>query len=347
MRIFNFPALISTLAFLTIMASLESYGQSLGGNSFDFLNVPSNATSAALGGVNITKGGNNIDFVQNNPSSLNDEMLKRPSINMGFLPGKMTLTNLAYGFEEKHTGLWAVGMTYINYGKIDAYDPNGTYMGEESARDYVFSISKSHQIRHFRLGASIKFVGSNLAGYSSSGLAFDLGGQFVHPDKDLVVGLMIKNAGFVLSQYTESSDLSMALDVQAGFAYKPEHMPFRFTMTIYNLTNTNDLYNPENETGGASEERNVGAFDQVFSHVVIGGELLISKPFKILLGYNHKIKSELRHLEAPRMSGFAFGFNLDVRAFHFAYGHGFYNVAGGTNYVSLSLNMNRVFKKNN
>lgn len=89
---------------------------------------------------------------------------------------------------------------------------------------------------------------SSVAGFRSNALLFDLGGTFVHPEKDLTIGLAIKNVGFVLSEYSGTSDTQLPFDVQAGITFKPKHMPLRFSITAYNLAYHGKAFDDPNDT---------------------------------------------------------------------------------------------------
>ncbi len=129
-------------------------------------------------------------------------------------------------------------MQHLGYGTIEGFDQTGAATGDYKSGETVFIISKSHQVGNFRIGANLKPAFSTLAGYRSSALLLDIGGVFVHPSQELVVGMVIKNLGFVIQDYTESGTSSLPFDIQVGITLKPEHMPLRFSFTAYQLVNS-------------------------------------------------------------------------------------------------------------
>ena len=91
-------------------------------------------------------------------------------------------------------------------------------------------------------GANAKVAVSNLASFQASALMIDLGGTFKHPEKDMTIGLLVKNLGFLISDYIDINDSQLPLDIQLGFSYKPEFMPLRFSLAAKNLLRDDLIY---------------------------------------------------------------------------------------------------------
>ena len=60
---FNFKVIIICTAFIVESTSLFAQIK-----SFEFLNLPGNATLSALGGVNVSSTNQNVNFFQSNPA---------------------------------------------------------------------------------------------------------------------------------------------------------------------------------------------------------------------------------------------------------------------------------------
>src|SRR5690606_30809834 len=101
----------------------------------------------------------------------------------------------------------------------------------------------------FTLGANLKFAQSYLDSYTASAVLLDIGGIYAHPEKDFTVGMVIKNFGVVVKDYTEGSGSNLPFDVQIGTTFKPQYMPFRFSLTAYNLTRGDIAYFDSGQQG--------------------------------------------------------------------------------------------------
>lgn len=312
------------------------FAQQAGTTAYTFLNLPYGAKIGGVGGVNISLYNNDPTLFFSNPALASDSLANRPTVNYTAFPTGVGFSSATYSHLFKKAGLWSAGVQYLSYGKIDGYDDSGNPTSSFKPNDYAVIISHVRSSNNFRFGASLKQVGSNIAGFSSSATLFDLGGVFVHPSQLFTVGMTIKNIGFQWSKISESVNSTLPLDVQLGASIKPLHMPFRFSLTLYKL-NQWDLTLP-NET--ITNE----FADNLMRHVVIGTELLINKHINILFGYNHLRKRELKVESAGGFSGFSVGLNIKTKAFEFVYAYGGYNIAGNANMFSLNVDLNQLIK---
>jgi hypothetical protein len=320
----------------------------LGGQkAFEFLNIPANARLAALGGVNITSGWNDPGMITSNPSLLNMEWENKLAINrLGYF-ADINQTSLNYSKNFEKAGLWAINLSYLDYGTIEGRDENGFLNGEFTAAEYTFGISHSMIFGPFQAGATMKIAVSDLAGFNASALLVDLGGTFKHPEKDLTVGLVVKNLGFLISDYTEINNSQLPFDIQLGASFKPEFMPFRFSLTARNLVRDDVFFfDPAaNTLLGSNSEAGIG--DEIFRRLVIGTELLLSDNFQLRVGYNHLLRQELKQEVASGGAGFSFGFMFKVKRFEFSYARALYHAAGGSNTIQLVTDLSGITKKKN
>ncbi len=327
---------------LLICPPIVTLGQVGGQNSFEFVNIPANARLTGLGGVNVSMANEDVNMAFSNPALSGDTLSGLASFSYMSYFAEASIVSTIYQHDFGKYGSWFFGVTHVGYGDIESFDNTGQELGTESAGETLIVLGRSHSIGVFNLGASLKFINSNIAGFGSSALAMDLGGTFVHPKKELSFGLVFKNVGLIVSDYTEISDSSLPFDVQAGATFKPAYMPFRFSLTGYNLTQGDISYFNSNDIDGPEEK---GAFDNVLRHVNIGAELLLSKNINVRFGYNHLVRQELRLEETAGGAGFSFGLMFRVKSFEFAYSRGGYHPAGGSNSFSVIANTNRFFKK--
>ena len=321
-----------------LMANYDAaFAQQAGTTSYTFLDIPYGAKIGGVGGVNNSFFGNDPTLFLSNPALASDSLANRPTVNFTAFPTGVGLSSVAYSHVFKKAGLWSAGVQYLSYGQIHGFDDAGNATGSFNPKDYAVTISHVRSSNNFRLGASIKQVGSDIAGYQGSATLFDVGGLFVHPSQLFTLGLTIKNVGFVWQEISENIGTELPFDVQLGASVKPLHMPFRFSVTLYKL-NDWDLTLP-NET-----ITNQFA-DNLMRHIVIGTELLLNEHINILFGYNHLRKKELKLDDAGGFSGFSLGLDIKTKAFELVYAYGGYHVAGNTNTLTLSVDMNQLIKK--
>ena len=319
-----------------------AHGQLGGQRSFEFINIPSSAKLMGLGGVNISQANEDLNLAYGNPALTSDTLSGMLSFNyLSYFAG-IDVASFIYQHNLGKYGLWHLGVHHADYGEIEGFDDTGAGLGEYKAGETVIFLGKSHQVRYFTVGVNLKFAYSDIAGYSSSAIMMDIGGLFQHPSSNFSAGLAFKNAGVILSDYSETSDSKLPFDVQAGFTFKPEHMPFRFSFTGYHLYKGDIAYYDPDQSFGQDEP---GTFDKIFRHIVVGAELLLTKNVNLRFGYNHLVRQELKLEEAAGGAGFSFGLMFRIKAFEFAYSRGGYHVAGGAHSFTLTANTNLFFRK--
>lgn len=311
------------LIFVGMVPARAQFG---GQSSFQFLNIPSHARLAALGGVNVSTSNREINYFFSNPASVSDSLAGWASASYLFHVADIGQASFAYAQDFKNIGMLSFGVQHITYGDIEGYDDTGLQTDLYASGETALLISKSHQVSHFRLGATVKTVFSNLAGFRSMAMMFDFGGVFVHPRQALTIGLVFKNIGVVLKDYSETYSAGVPFDVQVGITYKPEHMPLRFSVTAYNLSQPGELYDDPNNS------EDVGVVDKVMSHLNVGAEILLHRNFNALIGYNHLRQNELQLDAGGGGSGFTFGLAASIRAFDISISTSRYAV-GNSNYT--------------
>ncbi len=336
------------VAFLFFLFFSGAKAQTGGNHSLDFLNLSSNAKITGLGGLNVSSYGDSLEADLNmfvtNPALIDVTASGKLSISyMPFYAG-MQYTTLAYAQHFAKAGIWAVGLQYMDYGDFDGFDGAGLPTGEFSAQDYAFVINHIHQQGNFQMGANLKVAVSAIAGYQAAALMLDLGGVFQHPTQDLTVGLVISNLGFFLSDYTSGSHSSLPADVKLGLSFKPEHMPFRFSVTGYKLLRDTKAYFVT-DASQQNEDGEVKIAGKILRHITFGGELLLGKNFNVRAGYNYLNRSAFRLPQASGSAGLSFGFVVKIKAFSFEYARASYRTKGGYNHVTLTTDFERLINK--
>jgi hypothetical protein len=320
--------------------SLQGWAQLGGQRSFEFLNVPAHARLAGLGGVNVSLSDRDINFLWNNPALVSDSLAGYASVGYQFYVADVGQSAIAYTHKFKSIGTVSFGVQHMSYGEITGFDATGLELGSFKSDETAIVISKSHRVSNFRMGVNLKTVFSNVAGYRSSAMMLDLGGTFIHPTQNLTVGLAFKNLGFVLSEYSETSDTKIPFDMQIGATFKPEHMPLRFSLTAYNLASSGDDYDDPD-----TEIDDLNSLDKIMSHVVIGTEILFHRNVNVLLAYNF-LKGQELNTENSGGKGISIGAAINIKAFEIVVSRNSYSVGNGAWAFTLNANVqSMIFKK--
>lgn len=301
--------------------------------AFTFLDVPSSARQAALGGVNVSLADKDPAAFISNPALAGDTLSGFAAATYQFYVGDIGHANFSWLPRIGKFGTVAFGVQHFRYGSIPAYDASGNELGEFHANETALYVSKQRQVRNFRFGASLKLVSSSLAGFRSEAIGVDLGGLFVHPEHEFTIGLVVKNAGFVLRDYSPASNSVLPFDVQAGMTFKPEHMPVRFSVAVHRLAQA-----------GESTANDSGGLDKVFRHFNFGAEVLLHRNVNVLVGYNYGLHRELQLESAGGSAGLTYGFSAQIRTVTFAFARSTY-VAGSAAYtMTLAVDLQSILR---
>ncbi len=312
-------------------------GQIGGRLDYEALNLTTNPRSAALAGTTISLADGDISQFFTNPAVLDSTEAGDVFVHINPYFTDAASYTFSYGFNIKNLESFAVGLNYINLGSFEKTNETGQVLGSFSAADYVISIGKAHKLGPFVLGTNLKFVNSLIDTYSSSALAFDLGGIF-HVNKNWTIAMVFENMGFQLVNDSELNPAELPFNVVLGTSFKPDYMPLRFTLTSVNLVNKN--LSLDEQTSG----RSTGAVDDVLKRINIGTELLLSEHVHLLFGYNHKRKQELRLETLGGGAGFSYGLMIKVKKIQLRFSRATYHAAGGSSFISLQTNL-KDFKK--
>ncbi len=325
---------------LAMLLSCQGLAQWGGQRSFEFLNVPGNARLAALGGINVSLVDKDINFFFSNPALVSDSLAGVASAGYQFYVADIGQSAFAYAHRFRSVGTLAFGVQHFSYGAITAYDASGLEIGSFKSSETALVMSKSHQVSNFRIGANLKAVFSTIAGFRASAFMLDVGGTFVHPTRNLTVGLTFKNLGVVLSEYSETSDTKIPFDVQVGATFKPQHMPLRFSLTAYNLVSIANPYDDANDA-----DNNPSSMDKLLRYFNIGSEILLHRNVNILLAYNFLRQQELKTANS-RGSGLSAGAAIKIKAFDIAFSRSSYSVGNGAYSFTVSADIqNMILKK--
>ncbi len=342
---------------LLVVAPLFATAQVGGISAYEFLNLPASATVAAMGGHHIALLDDDLSLAARNPSLLNEQMHQRFALSHAFHPAGISNSSLAYGhYQDKLKMTFQGGLQFSSYGSdLVRRDNTGLALGTFSASDYALTVGAARRFENrLSVGANLKLVSSQLAGYSSIGLAADLAVHYVDTTGRFGITLLARNAGRQISTYDPATGQEpLPFELQIGINRELKYLPFRFSLIYRYLDRWNVLFDDpeaENESiflafGEEETQRGAGAvfLDNLARHFVFNGELLIGKQrnLRLRFGYNHGLRRELRLTDFRSGAGYSFGFAFRTNRFSIAYGRTTYHLGGGVNQLGLDFGLGK------
>jgi hypothetical protein len=337
-----------------VIFTIKAFAQ-LGGNStYQFLSLQPNARIAAMGGTAISLNDNDMNLAVQNPSLLRKEMDNQMTYNHVFLFDGISSGYAGFAKHVESIGTFGFGMQYVNYGSFTETNANGDVLGTFKAGEYCLNVGYGKKLSdELSVGGQLKGIYSALAGYTSLGLAADIGASYHNEEKLFTIAATVNNVGRQIKTYTNGNSESIPMNMRLAFTKKFEHNPFRFTIVANHLERPGKLLyeNPEKpglrkdlETGEIIPEKfNIAT--KTLAHLTFGSEVLLGKHFYVALAYNHLKRWEMKLEESGGFAGFSWGFGLRISKFQLAYGNTGYYVGHGTNHLSLIFNLSDFKKK--
>ncbi|MCS6824359.1 MAG: type IX secretion system protein PorQ [Cytophagaceae bacterium] len=330
-----------------------AFAQNGGRSAFEYINMPISAHIAGVGGINTSLYTTDINMITQNPALLHDTMNKQ--LSASYIPYFSTIKASALSYAQRiaTSGMWGGSLLYVDYGTIPERDEGGNDVGEFKPYEMVFTISKSHRIDAFTMGANIKYALSKLYPlYSAHALFFDAGGIFRHPERDLTVSLVVKNAGFAFKKYQKGTSIGIPFDVQSGLSYKFEHMPMRISITAHHLHRPDIVYldtvrNRKVDLDGNVTVEKKKVIDLIGTHFVVGPEIIFSKNLQFRFGYNYMRRYEMRLQQRSAVAGLSWGFMIAIKSLRIEFARAYYHVAHGRNWFTLAYHLNSLVRKTN
>ena len=331
---------------LFVLISVLGFGQSGGLNTLDFLQLVQPARISAIGGANLSVFDGDANMTGFNPGLLNGRMHDKVALNFvdyfaGINYGNVSYT---YGIDTVVDRVAQVNLMNTNYGAMQYADATGQLTGGSfTANDAVLNLSYAQQLsKQIRGGVTMKFIYSAIESYQAFGVACDLGASYYNEEKELSMGFSVLNIGPNISYSDNGARESLPTQVLFGISKKLKYAPFRLSVTFENLqkwdlTVQNPNLTPQTDplTGELIPVKQPGLLDKAMRHVVIGGEILLTKNFHIRTGFNYRRMRELSLAARPGLVGMSLGLGFRINRFHLSYARSSYHRAGGTNSISI------------
>ncbi len=299
---------------------------------FQFLNLPSSARQAALGGYAGSKYDKDPNLALTNPSLLNEKMHMQAGMTYTNYLADIKYGNFSYAHEIGDMQYIAIHGRYMDYGTFQGYDEASTFTGEFTANDASLTLGYGYEINEFfTIGTNITYVTSKLENYTASAILADLGVTFHDYDYYNTVGLTLRNVGYLIDPYEDTKE-DLPIQLNLSYSWTPENVPVELTLAFHDLQKWN-LSDPINANNGQES----GFGKELLHHVAFGAELFPDKGFNLRMGYNFKRGSELAVQDARSFAGLSFGFGLRVSKFKFDFAHARYHNSSNVNSFGLRI----------
>ncbi|MEN8137963.1 MAG: type IX secretion system protein PorQ [Bacteroidota bacterium] len=330
------------LLYILLILPLFSVAQIGGKATYQFLNLVSSARQASLGGKVISVKDDDVNFATWNPALINSGMDGKLAFNYVDYFSDVNYGSVAYAHSFDSLGTFVAGVTFVDYGKFIKATEYGEEEGQFSANELALNVGYSYQIdSSWTVGANAKIINSVLDSWNSYGAAVDLGVTYFMPEKDMMLALVLRNAGMQLKAYSghDKENEKLPFEIQFGISQVLEHLPLQWSVTFENLQKLDlSFSNPSFSTSsleGEEIEEEVSILNKAVRHVVIGAELFPKRNFSVRGSYNFRRAAEMRLANYKYFGGFSFGFGMKVKKFRINYGRSLYHPAGGTNHFSI------------
>ncbi len=341
------------ILFVLLMALTNVFAQQKDG-TYTFLNTPNSARVAALGGTMLPIYDSDIQLVTYNPSLINPEINNSLSLSYVDYYNDIKFGTVQYAHTFEKIGSYVGTIQYHNYGDFYYSDETGfqddaTFM----VSDYMFNIGWGRQLNdRFSIGANIKFAGIQYETNSSFAVAVDVAGNY-RTKTNWNLSVAARNIGTELYNNYQGVRNKLPFRMQAGASKKLEHLPLTVILIYDNIQNWDLSYedpldlegNYDPMTGQMQEKNKMEKFAKnLFSHVVIAGELSLGKNLDLRFGYNYGLRQNMKSPTAKGAVGFSYGVGINVYKFNISYSRSEMHVHGSPNFLTITTNLDS-FKK--
>ncbi len=326
----QFRHIVLLLLCSLFVQSAQAQGEST--SIYHFLSLPTSAHVMALGGANVSLPDDDAALLLHNPALMSNASDRAIALGaMSYMSG-VKAGNAAWTQAASERGTWGMGAQFVSYGSMTETDVNGAELGTFSSLDMAISGGYSYVLSEFLSGgATGKMVYSKYGEYSSLALAVDLGLNMFDEDHDFSASLVAANLGGQVKRFADHSE-RLPFDLRAGFTKRLENAPFRFSVTMTDLTRwrARDYYNPDGKEG---------AGHILLNHFVLGVDLLLSEQFYVAGGFNCRRARELKAAGSSHGAGLSLGAGLNLKRFKVGVSYAKYHVSTSTLMLSAQYNL--------
>lgn len=318
------------------------------GMVFDsFLEFPSSAHVAALGGHNVSYMGEDPMFSINNPASLTTDVDNLLYLNYSIYMANSGYGSALYSTKFSDVDAFAGSFQFAQYGKMKGFDENGVEIGNFSAQEFALNATYSRKLnKYFTIGATFKPVLSTYESYTNFSLGADIGVMFCDTTHLVSAGLSVTNIGgrvYGPEDIHLTSDL-LPMNVSIGVSKAFSKAPIALHLTLQKLQKWDYDY----ATNSIDENAGKVSVGEMFARKIILGLDIVpkSKKFWISIAYNFERGLALANEDLFSVAGLTGGVGFKIKMFSLGGAVAVYNSAGITGHISMAVDINGFNKKN-
>ncbi len=306
------------LAVLLCVTAAEAAAQE-GSAGYQFLEVPSSAHAAALGGHNVSAIEDDATLINSNPALAAN--VSSGTLSLGYTSYIAGTSKLGASFVRQtgERGTWFADAMMLDYGTMTETDGNFNETGTFTAKDICVGGGYSYLFSdRWSGGVQGKILMSKYAEFSSTAIGVDLGVNYYNEESGLSLSLVGLNLGGqvdALYEKNEALPFNMLLGVSKEFA----NAPIRVSVTFDKLTDWDD--------------------GKLGHHLTVGADVFLSSSMWLAVGYNPRRAKEMKVAGSSHWAGLSLGGGLNLRRLKIGVGYGKYHVASS----SLIINASYVF----
>jgi long-subunit fatty acid transport protein len=284
---------------------------------YDFLRNDASARAAAMGGSFVTVTNDPVGIYYN-PATLNTVDSTQASFTYFKHLLDINSGSATFVTDIEDIGHVGVGVSYNNYGSFTRTDKVGQEIGDFSSNDIVAVLGWGTYLGEgFSAGLNAKMIFSTIDSYGSSALAVDGGLLYVDTTSRVQAGLSVLNLGSQLSSFGIENE-PLPIDLRIGVSHQLRGLPLLIALNFNRLLDKQDQF-----------------FDR-FNSFSLGGEFTLSKPLRLRVGYNNRVRQDVTYGASKGLAGFSAGFGLVLKDYRFDYGFNSFDRLGGLHRISVN-----------
>ena len=306
--------LSTTLLILSIV--ITAINAQEGDTGYQFLQVPTSAHSAALGGVNVSIIEDDPTLVFTNPALLANVSDKTLNLNFTSYISSTSKLSAAFAKQAGERGTWAVAAMLLNYGKMTETNENFEELGEFSAKDISIQGGYTYLFSdYWSGGVQGKVIMSNYGEFKSTALGVDLGINYYDADHGLSVSLVGQNLGGQVKALYETNE-KLPFNLVAGISKDLANAPIRLSLTFDNITDWDEK--------------------KPINHLTFGADIFPSSTTWVAVGYNPRRGNEMKIGDSKHWAGLSLGAGLTLKKLKIGLAWGKYHVAASSLLINAS-----------
>ncbi|MBO4369852.1 MAG: type IX secretion system protein PorQ [Paludibacteraceae bacterium] len=332
--------------FALLLVGIYGHAQSMGTSVSCFLDFPTSAHVAALGGTNTCYMGSDATFSMMNPALLVPGYSNLLNLNYSVYMARTGYGSASYNMAFSDKDAFSAGVQFAHYGKFDEYDAVGTQLGSYTAMDLALVATYSRTLnRYFSVGVALKPILNSYADYNFFSLGGDLGLHFSDTTHLVAAGLTVRNVGGRIAGSKMMAEAShwLPVHVSLGVTKRFKRAPFALHFTLQDLQKWNYDY----ATNLTDEEYGKVKAGVMFARKIVLGVDVVPKNdrFWLAVSYNFDRGLSLANPYVVSVSGLSFGGGFRVSMIRIGAAMSFYGSSAVTGQFSLSMDMNAFVNK--